>query len=278
MNFVNSTLLIIFIAVIVIIPQDRLDEQLIKAKTLYSHEEYFSSITELKRLIFFDTNKKYSYTANELIGECYKQGAKFSDALNYFTRAEIATTIPSEIYNGRINMIKINILRRTTGRALSLIDALEKDPRFTMKKEEINYWKGWAYIFSDEWDKASDQFGRISPKSELKRFCDSIDNQKYSVIKAKLLSYFVPGAGQLYTGNYLSGILSLGWNILWGYTTITAFQANRIFDGIMVGDLLWLRFYNGNTQNAEKFAVEKNLEISNNALIYLQNVYTGVKP
>ena len=278
MNFVNSTLLIILFAVIVIIPQDRLDEQLIEAKTLYSHEEYFSSITELKRLIFFDTNKKYSYTANELIGECYKQGAKFSDALNYFTRAEIATTIPSEIYNCRINMIKINILRRTTGRALSLIDALEKDPRFTMKKEEINYWKGWAYIFSDEWDKASDQFGRISPESELKRFCDSIDNKKYSVIKAKLLSYFVPGAGQVYTGNYLSGILSLGWNILWGYTTITAFQANRIFDGIMVGDLLWLRFYNGNNQNAEKFAVEKNLEISNNALIYLQNVYTGVKP
>ena len=278
MNFVNSTLLIILFAVIVIIPQDRLDEQLTKAKTLYSHEEYFSSITELKRLIFFDTNKKYSCTANELIGECYKQGAKFSDALNYFTRAEIATTIPSEIYICRINIIKINILRRTTGRALSLIDALEKDPRFTMKKEEINYWKGWAYIFSDEWDKASDQFGRISPESELKRFCDSIDNKKYSVIKAKLLSYFVPGAGQLYTGNYLSGILSLGWNILWGYTTITAFQANRIFDGIMVGDLLWLRFYNGNTQNAEKFAVEKNLEISNNALIYLQNVYTGVKP
>jgi tetratricopeptide (TPR) repeat protein len=278
MNFVNNALLIILFAVIVIIPQDRLDEQLTKAKTLYSHEEYFSSITELKRLIFFDSNKKYSYTANELIGECYKKGGKFSDALNYFTRAEIATTIPGEIYNCRINMIKINILRRTTGRALSLIDALEKDPRFTMKKEEINYWKGWAYIFSDEWDKASDQFGRISPESELKRFCDSIDNQKYSVIKAKLLSYFVPGAGQIYTGNYLSGILSLGWNILWGYTTITAFQANRIFDGIMVADLLWLRFYNGNNQNAEKFAIEKNLEISNNALIYLQNVYQGEKP
>jgi hypothetical protein len=278
MNSVNSTLLIILLAVTAIIPQDRLDQQLSKAKTMYSHEEYFNSITELKRLIFFDTNKRYTYTANELIGECYQKGAKFKEALSYFTRAEIATTKPEEVYTCRINMIRINILRRTTGRALSLLDALENDPRFTMKKEEINYWKGWAYIFSDEWDKASDQFGRISTENELKRFCDSIDNQKYSVIKAKLLSFFVPGAGQIYTGNYLSGILSLGWNILWGYTTITAFQANRIFDGIMVADLLWLRFYNGNNQNAEKFAVEKNSEISNNALIYLQNVYTGEKP
>lgn len=278
MNFVSNIFLIIFLAVIVIFPQDKLEEQLIKAKAMYSSGDYFNSITELKRLVFFDSNKRYSYTANELIGECYKNGAKFSDALNYFTRAEIAAITPEEVYTCRINMIKINILRRTIGRALSLLDALEKDPRFAMKKEEIKYWRGWAYIFADEWDKASEQFVGISTENGLNKFCDSIDNQKYSVIEAKLLSFFIPGAGQFYTGNYFSGILSLGWNILWGYTTITSFQANRIFDGIMVADLLWLRFYNGNNQNAENFAIEKNLEISNGALLYLQRVYQGEKP
>lgn len=278
MNFVSNIFFIIFLAVIVIFPQDKLEEQLVKAKAMYSSGDYFNSITELKRLVFFDNNRRYSYTANELIGECYKNGAKFSDALNYFTRAEIAAITPEEVYTCRINMIKINILRRTTGRALSLLDALEKDPRFAMKKEEIKYWRGWAYIFADEWDKASEQFVGISTENGLNKFCDSIDNQKYSVIEAKLLSFFIPGAGQFYTGNYFSGILSLGWNILWGYTTITAFQANRIFDGIMVADLLWLRFYNGNNQNAENFAIEKNLEISNGALLYLQRVYQGEKP
>jgi hypothetical protein len=278
MNFVNKLLLAILVAIKIIFPQDQLSEQLTKAKIMYSHEEYFDSITELKRLIFFDSSRKYNYIANELIGECYKKGAKFSEALNYFTKAEIAATTPEEVYNCKINIIKINILRRTTGRALSLLDTLEKDPRFNRKKEEINYWKGWAYIFSDEWDKASISFGKISPVHELRKICDSIDSKKYSVTKARLLSYFIPGAGQFYTGNYLSGILSLGWNFLWGYTTITAFQAGRVFDGIMVADLLWLRFYNGNNQNAEKFAIEKNLEISNSGLIYLQNVYKGDKP
>ena len=278
MNSANSILLLIFLAVTAIIPQDRLDEQLTKAKTMYFSEDYFNSITELKRLIFFDNKKQYSYTAKKFHGYVYNQTSKLTEALSYFTRAEIATTIPDEVYNCRLNMIKINILRRTTGRALSLLDALEKDSRFATKKEEINYWRGWAYIFSDEWDKASDQFAGISKENGLKMFCDSIDNQKYSLTEAKLLSFFIPGAGQFYTGNYFSGILSLGWNILWGYTTITAFQANRIFDGIMVADLLWLRFYNGNNQNAEKFAIEKNLGISNNALIYLQNVYQGEKP
>jgi tetratricopeptide (TPR) repeat protein len=278
MNFVSNILLIIILGVRFILPQARLEDQLNKAKILYSQGEYFSTITELKRLIFFDKDRKHSFTSNELIGECYKKGAKFSEALNYFTRAEIAAVSPEEVYNCRINIIRINILRRTTNRALSLLDILEKDVRFSDRHKDIYYWRGWAYIFADEWDKASNQFERISPDNELKKICDSTDNQKYSVIEAKLLSYFIPGAGQVYTGNYLSGILSLGWNILWGYTTITAFQAHRIFDGIMVADLLWLRFYNGNNQNAEKFAIEKNLEISNRTLIYLQNIYGGEKP
>jgi TM2 domain-containing membrane protein YozV len=278
MNFVSKILLLIILAGKILSAQDQLAEQLNKAKTLYSQEEYYNTITELKRLIFFDSDRKYSYTVNELIGECYKKGAKFSEALNYFTRAEISARTPEEVYTCRINMIKINILRRTTNRALSLLDALEADKRFSDKQKEIYYWRGWTYIFADEWDKASDQFAKISTDNELKKFCDSTDNQKYSVLESRLLSYFIPGAGQIYTGNYLSGILSLGWNILWGYTTITAFEADRIFDGIMVADFLWLRFYNGNNQNAENFAIEKNLEITDRSLIYLQNVYRGDKP
>jgi hypothetical protein len=278
MNFVSNIILVIILAGNIISAQDQLEVQLNKSRTLYSQGDYFNTITELKRLAFFDTAKKYTYTANELIGECYKKGAKFSEALNYFTRAEISASTKEEVYTCRINMIKINILRRTTNKAISLLDALERDVRFSDKHDEIVYWKGWAYIFADDWDKASDQFAQISNQSELKKFCDSTGNQKYSVTEAKILSYFIPGAGQIYTGNYLSGILSLGWNILWGYTTITAFQADRIFDGIMVADLLWLWFYNGNNQNAEKFAIEKNLEITNRSLIYLQNVYNGEKP
>jgi tetratricopeptide (TPR) repeat protein len=277
MNSASSIIIVLILSVKIIFPQDRLEEQLSKAKVMYTQGEYYNTITELKRLIYFDKDKRYAYISNELIGECYKMGGKFTDALNYFTKAEMSAVTPEEIYTCRINEIKINILRRTAGRAISLLDALENDQRFFSKKKDIDYWRGWAYIFEDEWDKASVQFSKSSTK-ELKVMCDSIDNERYSVTKAKLLSYFIPGSGQIYTGHYFSGLLSLGWNILWGYTTVRAFHANRIFDGIMVGELLWLRFYNGNNQNAEKFAIERNLEISNSALLYLQSKYQGEKP
>ncbi|MGB8320515.1 MAG: hypothetical protein WCE54_20455, partial [Ignavibacteriaceae bacterium] len=62
------------------------------------------------------------------------------------------------------------------------------------------------------------------------------------------------------------------------YITVNAFIENRAFDGIVVGELLWLRFYRGNVQNAGKFTEEKNKEISNKALEYLQLNYDGEKP
>ena len=90
--------------------------------------------------------------------------------------------------------------------------------------------------------------------------------------------HIIPGAGQFYTGHYFSGLLSLGWNALWGYLTVKAFIDERVFDGLIIGNFLWLRFYVGNIQNAEKFANEANIKIANKALSYLQDQYKGEKP
>jgi TM2 domain-containing membrane protein YozV len=257
--------------------QDKFEAKFNFAKELYDEEKYFDAVTEFKRLLFFDQSKLYSYEANLLIGLSYKCGAKYSDAARYFTFAELNATTKDELFEAKGEIIKVNIIRRTTARALSLLDSLQSNPAFKDKADEINYWRGWAYIFSDDWKKASLSFAEIKPDHQLSLLCDSILNDLYSPSLAKALS-IVPGAGQFYTGEYVSGIISIGWNVLWGYLTINAFMEDRVFDGFVVGSLLWWRFYSGNLQNAEKFAIEKNLEKTNAALRYLQNNYSGNKP
>lgn len=257
--------------------QETLKEQYDYSLSLYNQEKYFDAVTELKRLNFFDNKKIYAFQSNLLIGKSYKEGGKFSDALKYFTLAEINAPDDSDFYDAKINQVKINILRRSTPQAERLLDQLQKDTRFMDRISEIIYWRGWTYIFADEWDKAALQFAEIKNDS-LKILCENVSADKYSVTAAKILSYIIPGAGQFYTGHYFSGILSLGWNILWGYLTIKAFIDERIFDGLVIGNFLWLRFYVGNIQNAEKFAVSENLIISNKALYYLQYNYKGEKP
>ena len=257
--------------------QDGMEEQFMYAKQLYEDEKYFDAVTEFKRLLFFYEGDNYSYESNLLIGLSYKEAAKFSDAIQHFALAELNSSTEAEVYESRLEIIKANILRRTTARALTLLDSLQNDSRFNKNSEEINYWRGWAYIFSDDWERAALTFSEIQKAHHLALICDSVDNDLYNPELAKYLS-IVPGAGQFYTGEYVSGLISIGWNVLWGYLTINAFMEDRVFDGLMVGTLLWWRFYSGNIQNAEKFALEKNLEKTNSALHYLQNDYNGRKP
>jgi len=258
--------------------QSSFDAQFQLAEKLYRNENYFDAITESKRLLFFEKNKKYDFEAYFLIANSYKQGAKFTDAIRYFTLAELSARNNEELFNAKTEIIRVNILRRTTGNAFKLLDSLQNDRRFASKINQITYWRGWAYIFADEWDKASLEFAKIDSTKKLSEFTKQVDEDLYSVSFAKITSYIIPGAGQFYTGEYLSGLLSLGWHLLWGYTTIKAVVDNRIFDSFMVANFLWLRFYRGNLQNAENFAKEKNLVISNKALHFLQYQYKGLKP
>jgi len=282
MIFAMKNNIIIFIVIFIqstLFAQNSFDEQFNLANKLYSNENYFDTVTELKRLLFFNSNSEYIYSAYETIGKSYKQGAKFSDAIRYFTLAEInAQSVDDQIYNSRIEIIRVNILRRTTDRAFKLLDSLEADTRFNKNNNEINYWRGWAFIFADDWENAAVTFAAIDSTDKLTVLAKEVNDDLYSVSFAKTISYIIPGAGQIYTGEYISGLLSLGWNVLWGYLTIKSFIDERIFDGIVIANFLWLRFYRGNLQNAEKFAKEKNLIISNKAMNYLQFEFKGLKP
>ena len=248
------------------------------ARDLFDNELYFDAVTEFKRLLFFDEEKKFAYDSHLTIGLAYKAGGKFSEALDHFTLAVMAADTSDKIFRAKLEKVKINILRRSTEQAFQILNQLKNNPEFSEYEDKIKYWEGWAYIFKDDWKAAAERFGQINPNHQLKKTALNVDEKKYSVTFAKVISYILPGAGQIYTGHYWPGFLSFGWNALFGYLSINAFVEDRIFDGIIISNLLWFRFYRGNIQNAEKFAFGENRKISNRALKYLQNDYTGEKP
>jgi hypothetical protein len=274
----KKILLLFFVLLANVFAQSTLEQQFEFANQLFIQEKYFDAITELKRLQFFDIDNKFSFRSNLLIGKCYKAGAKFDEAIKYFTLSEMNSENDDDYFISKIFNARTNILRRSTKQSEKILNELLNDPRFISKEKEIKYWIGWNFIFSDEWEKAFEIFNENYLDTALANLCKSVEEEKFSVDFAKYGSYIIPGFGQFYTGEYLSGTLSLGWNILFGYLTINAFVEDRIFDGIVIGNFLWLRFYSGNIQNAEKFAIQKNLQISNSALYYLQYQYKGEKP
>ncbi|MGE5429818.1 MAG: hypothetical protein ACM3QX_02020 [Syntrophomonadaceae bacterium] len=257
--------------------QTPLERQFQLCRELLNKEEYYDAITELKRLLFFDKKKEYAFRGNYLIGYSYMRGAKLDDAVKYFSLAQTSAPGDSALFDVKTEIIKCNILRRTTENALLILRQMEKEAVFSNRIIEIDYWKAWAYIFADDWEKASAEFQKAGASKEIIEYSLAVEKAKYSVSFAKVISYILPGSGQFYTGNYISGIMSLAWTGFLGYLAYDSFAAQRAFDGLIEAGLFF-RFHRGNVQNAEKFAIQRNSEISRDALIYLQNNYKGLKP
>ncbi len=246
--------------------------------SLYNTGNYFDAITEYKRILFFNREDTIKYYGNYKIAECYKQGAKYDNAVEYFGHAMINSKTENQLFDSKIQLFRVNLLRKTYDRAEQLINEIENDYRFADSTDQINYWKGWLMMFTERWKRAEYYFSKSTYSHELKNICESTEKQLYSVTKAKVLSYIIPGSGQFYSGNYISGLFSLAWVGLSGYLTANAFISNRIFDGLVWGDLLFLRFYKGNIENAENFAVRKNDLIFNKTMKNIQENYRGIKP
>jgi len=275
-NSIKYIVLFVLLYSFNLIGQNRLAIQYDYANTLFNSKLYFDAVTEYQRLLFFDSQNEYSFIANYKIGQAYKAGAHFENAIEYFSKAVLNSSDEKQKLSAKLEIVRTNILRKTTERALQLLDEIEKEN--IGDKDSIHYWRGWTYMFADDWDAAAASFAKIDYYHELKILCNSVQNEKVSVTFAKVISYILPRAGQIYTGHYLSGLMSLGYNVLLGYLTVNSFIQNRVFDGTATGLLLWLRFYRGNIQNAEKFTVEKNIDTANKTLNYLQNNYQGQKP
>lgn len=276
--FRSGLISIIFFAFTSFIVAQNMDEQKQYADSLFEMENYFDAITEYKRLLYFDKSNNFNFEANFKIAESYKAGAKYSEAIKYFIIARSNCEEESKIMDTELKIVRVNILRRTIPEALRSLNQLQSKYEGKIDSSIMSYWRGWAYIMADDWDLASIEFEKIESDHPLKIISDKVESEKYSVTFAKISSLIIPGSGQFYTGNYFSGIMSLGWNVLWGYLTINAFMTDRAVEGILIGGLLWTRFYKGNFQNAEKFAIEKNRKISNKAYEYLVIKYIGEKP
>jgi len=271
-------LFFVFFFVSSICAQQPIDVQWNYAERLFNDKKFFEAVTEYKRVQFFDETDKYLFETNYKIALSYKSGAFFNNSIDYFSKAYKICRKDSLKCELQLQIIRCNILRKTTARALQLLDELEVGRHKSCSTEDIDYWKGWTYMFADNWDSAYAHFSKVDYAEDLMNICSAVITDKYSVTFAKVISYILPGSGQFYTGNYVSGLLSFSWNLLLGYFTLNAFVEERIFDGIVIGSLLWLRFYRGNIHNAETFAIEKNLSIANKALLKIQRDYKGIKP
>ncbi len=269
----KNLFIIINLVAISIFPQIAKQKQL--ADSLFASENFYQAITEYKRLQFFDIQNLYETFTNSQIAKAYKKGKFYQKSEEYFRKAIESSISTEEINNLKIELVKIFIIKKEKQKALSLLDSLGKSH---FEKNQLDYWRGWTFLFNYDTKNSLKYFKQSEIAKSIVDSLEILRKKEYSPTFAKISSAILPGFGQFYTGNITSGLISLGWNILLGGISVNAFLSDRIIEGILVTDLLWLRFYRGNIHNAEQFAFEKNVKLADNLLKNLQNNYKGALP
>jgi len=100
-----------------------------------------------------------------------------------------------------------------------------------------------------------------------------IKNPKKSVMKATLLSFVMPGLGQVYAGDARRGIMDFALTAGAAYLIYDAFHDKRYVDASLIFSFLFNRFYIGSISNAQRLAQARNEQAKRVWLAKISNKY-----
>lgn len=218
------------------------------------------ALKEYQRVLLFNEDKEYNELYSK-IASIYYRMSDFDLAIRYYDfaiRVENDDSLRFEL------ALKKALCNFNKGNYLSALTELFDVPYFPggYLQKKLNLYMGICYFGLNEYKNSREYFSETLDSTgintldklflDLERF-----NKKFRPGKVELMSILLPGLGQIYTGEILSGlnsfVLMTGITI---YALVTA--ANyTLLDGILVLSSWFYRYYSGGFTNASDFAIEK---------------------
>ena len=188
----------------------------------FQQKNYYAAITEYKRTLFLDSSQDSSVIIYKM-AETYYTWGKLEESGN------ILTTILDDSTNENLTVRPLALLASIYwdnydyDALLILLDKLNSvldEPA----RSEIEYVRGWTYIYQTDWAEGIRVFESLNESARIPLINDLdkiYELPQKSVFLATVLSSVIPGAGQLYAGNYENFIYaalfigSIGSSMLW---------------------------------------------------------------
>lgn len=237
------------------------DEALALADRLLEQESYDEAITEYKRFIFFNPKSERVDYALYKMGLAHRSERNWQAAINAFGDSISVTEDLRTIDERRIILATTLIASGNYSLArLELLKVSEYSQHPSLRLRSL-YFDGVASLYMFDWDSAEKAFGAFYAEDSDGRMAERTREMEAILLKArqsykspglgKFLSTILPGMGQIYAGNWRSGLNALVLNGI----TIGLF-ANSIYkkdfkDAALISSIS-IRYYMGNRYNAEK--------------------------
>jgi|GEM_PF-652010 len=225
---------------------------------------------ELEKIAFFNSDQTIVARALIKKAECFKNEKCFQKAYNTLNRIFLPLQPDSLLFRIKYNKALDYYLNKEPGRAVFELQSLD---RFVDKEKagRVRFLSALSYSDLKEWEKSKNEALRFialscnnPEKSEMftmkinKLFDPRNIPQTLSEKKAKNISTFIPGGGQIYAGKIGEGSFCFVLHGALLYFGVTQFLDNFYFTGYTAGFGLLQRLYAGNLQRSQDLVVQVN--------------------
>ena len=259
------------------------------ADFLFANKLYKDAADEYERVeIMHPMDIVYDYAAYQR-ALCFINLGQYQRAENVLDRLGYTALDREVSYTSRLLCALLEVAQNKPWQGEFLLSDVLRD--LPEKAGEIKYWRGWTRLLSYKIDDALKDFSDVcnassrnsyySPRAYgIKRWLE-INRQKipqHSPYLASWLSGIIPGAGQIYLGNWRSGINALILNAALGYLTIDALASHRYVQSMTIFLGGWNRYYFGGMMNAQNSALKLNDKQWDEAILILMDTFISQEP
>jgi hypothetical protein len=220
------------------------------ADSLYAAGSYWGAITEYKRLIFLNSKDTVAPLAWERIGLCHRELGE----LDLSVRAlQISIDITDQIVIKDDRRISLAVSHLAAGEMSAARIILAKIHAFSQDchvKSRATFWLALCAALDADWNGLREHLGSeefpgdsVAKEGAMSLLESMLAKDLKNPQKARILSYVIPGLGQLYGGHPLAAVHALAVNCVTGYvfySTITStFGALEVLSSLFLLHRYW---------------------------------------
>jgi tetratricopeptide (TPR) repeat protein len=263
----------IFLCVILSTSRISASDLFSNALRIFSEGKFFEASIELERAIFYESDNDRIVQFKYYKSLCYRGLGNYDKALAELSNINLFDVPDSLFFLIRYEQALCNYWNNDVPQSLLNIEGLKLKFRDTSKILEILPLNILCLNTVREWDNAHNLWNYFlenaglqdSITTEYKEIINDLYKKRnipklYSPKKAQNLSRFIPGSGQMYSGEVGEGSLNLLINGSILIYALREFNFRYYFTGYFVGLGLFNKMYTGGMHRANLLASEKNRE------------------